>query len=226
MNAGEIREAALARCLELSAEVPDTRSVAFRRISARQQQLFAKAATVNPEYFGRDGVLTLTSGAATLGGLLPPAERVYAVAVENPGSSAMPAGRRVTVVRADDPSAGLPPRMTLRDGTLAQVGTDLAGVTSIRVFYSKRPADVGTPTDVPQLPEQFHELLVLDLAQVMTRKMVTVATAAREQFLAALAAEEVEWLADFTAHVVRFAEGKQDRFGGDLGGRKAGAAAP
>ena len=201
MTVDEILEASLARLMEFTDKVPGTGHSDLARLNQRQEQLFAVIADVNRDYSGRDAVLTLTAGAADTATLSPQPMRITDVRIENPGASLYLAGRKVHVVPVDDRDCELPPRMTLRDGVLAQVATDLADVTSVRVFYARRPLYLTLRTETPDLPEQYHELLVIDLAKMKVRKMLNLAAQARTDILALFKAEEEELEADFQQHL-------------------------
>jgi hypothetical protein len=210
----QIVVAVLARALELSNEVPTTRSVHYRRVTTRQQQLFVRAAEINPDYFGKSTSINLAGGTADLSTLNPKAERVNGVRINNKGTSPYTSGDHVHIVAIDDSTyAALAPRATLRDYTLTQVGTDLSLVTSVWVDYSKRATDLVLPTDTPQLPEQFHELLVIDDTKACVRRMFAVLKATRDEMLSMLDAEEADLMADFERHVERFQLAEESRFG-------------
>lgn len=215
MNAEQIVVAALARGLEFSNEFPTTRSVYYRRITVRQQQLFVRAAEINPDYFGVTGSVALTAGEADLAALLDPqAERIYQVRIDDPGTSAYDPEQRVNIIAVDDGEyAGLAPRVTIRDYVVRQFVADLDGVTSLLIDYSKRPADIALPADVPELPEQFHELLVIDATKSAVRRVFSVTKEQRSGFLDLLTEEENELLAAFDAHVERFSSAEESRFG-------------
>lgn len=214
MTVEEIVLAALARGMEFTNELPQTRSVHYRRITMRQQQLFVRAAEINPDYFGKSVSVNVVAGVADLSGLDPQAERVSGVRINGAGTSGYAAGRRVSIVPLDDSGyAGLPPRANIRDYTLTQVSTDLALVASVWIDYSKRPADLTAAEDEPELPAQFHELLVIDDTKAMVRKLVQTDTAQRTAFLQVLNDEEAELVVDFERHVERFALGEESRFG-------------
>jgi hypothetical protein len=113
--------------------------------------------------------------------------------------------------------------VTLRGGIIRQVGTDLAGVTSIRVYYSIRPfrVDPDDKNTVIRLSEPFHDLLVIDLAKFMLRKAATVPEAVRGVAMGALDAEETEALANFAAAVKEFTSAaEKGRFGRTAGATK------
>lgn len=218
MTAEEITLAALFRALEFTNTVPSTRSVLYRRIGVRQQQLFARAASVNADYFGICATGGLDDGAADLGDFAPPVEApesITRVEIADPGSSPYDEGTEIRVVPSTDVGVELPPRMTLRNRVLRQVSTDLAGVLSIRVAYSRVPLAIG-PADgavTVQIPAPHDELLVVDLTKTMLTKGVDMDGAARGAALELLATEEAELLLAFDSHVASFAGNRSARFG-------------
>lgn len=214
MTVDEIIVQALARGQEFSVEFPKTKSVHIRRINTRQQQLFVRAAEINVDYFGKSVSVPLVAGAADLTTLNPAAERIDGVRVNGVGTSGYFTGAKVTVVPiADAAMSGLPPRATLRDYTLTGYGTDLDLVASVWIDYSKRPAELTAGADVPQLPAQFHELLVIDDAKSMFRRTLSIDAAKKKEIIDTLEAEEAEYMADFERHVERFQLAEQARFG-------------
>jgi hypothetical protein len=226
----ELTVQALARCAEFANEYPQTRSVLYRRLGVRQQQLFAAAARANPEYFGATALGLLDSnGAITLSGMGDPAatdpvpnmELISRIEVAQSSGSGVPAvGTEVNVVPVTDLDAALPPRVTVRGQVVAPVGTDLAGVTKLTVYYSHRPFGLR-PTDgkvVVELPEPFQDLLVLDLARYLLRKAASLTREVRQVALAALDAEEQETLSNFIASVQSFTSAvERGRFGRSQG---------
>lgn len=205
MTAEEIVVAALARCSEFGLPVPNTRSVSYRRIDRRTQQLMVRVAEIDPEYHGTSEDVALAAGVADLTGLATPAERVHHVTIADAGTSALAVGTKVNIVPADDLASALAPRALLRDYQLVAVGTDLDGVAALTVHYAKRPATVSAATDEPELPDHFHELLVVDLALQLTRKALGAPEELRGSVLELLKAEEDELLGDLARHVERFA---------------------
>lgn len=206
---------AIARCAEYSDSFPTARSVLYRRIGVRQQQLFAAAARANPEYFGAtaDGTLDSTGliSLSTLGDPkatdpAPNMELISKILVSASQEGAPDPGTEIHVVPITDPAAALPPRLTIRGGVFEPVGDDLNGVTAIRVYYSHRPfrTDYSDGNTLIELPEPFHDLLVADAARFLLRKMATLSQEVRQVALAALQAEEQEALANFLQHVASF----------------------
>lgn len=201
MTVQEIIDAALARGAEFGAQFPNSLDVSRRRIQAHQEVLFAHAADINRDYVGRDAVLALTDGACDTGLLDPKPMRIVRVFVEDAGTSGITAGRKINIVPIDDLVSALAPRATLRDGLIAQVAAELADVVSIRVWYSKRPAELTDPTVVPQLPTQYHELLVIDLAKQLVRKTIGLSDTSRDDILEVLQTEYDDMFGDYTAHL-------------------------
>lgn len=213
MNAGEIIDAAMALALEFHPGVPSTKTLLLHRIEARQQQIGAHIADMDPEYLGKSaaailGVVGSYTQAYALSGLNPKHERVTHVEVLNPGGSAYVVGKKVSVVPVMDIRAALAPRMHLRDNVLYQVGTDLANVTSLTIHYSKRFAAVTALASAIEMPEQFQYLLVLDLARHLLRKTISMKPEARTAAIAIVDLEEAELLGDFDRHLehLRYAE--------------------
>ena len=204
---------ALSRAMEFGNGFPTTRSVLYHELGHRQQQLFAIAARWNREYFGDDAIGTLDGNGAIDAGLMgdplaaDPVEAIEAVSkvtVEDPGTSGYAIGEKVHIVSlTDDEDAEIPPRMTYRGNIFRQVGTDLAGVVSIRVSYSQRPFVLG-PSDkdtLVVLPEPFHDLLIVNLVQYLVRKTGSLAGDARQAALAVLDAEEKALMEGFESTV-------------------------
>jgi hypothetical protein len=201
MTADEICEAALARCAEVNAKVPSTRGVMYRRISTRQQQIFAHIAEVEPEYFGKSAIAPLVGGSFSLELLDPEAERVTFVQIAEPGTSQLGIGDRVNVVAVMDMNAADPPRATLRDAVLQQVGAELDGVTSLTIHYSKRAQTMELGSDGSEVPAQFEELLVIDLHKHLMRKTSSLNVEERDKLLKVIELEEAELMADLDRHL-------------------------
>ncbi len=184
----------------------------YRRVSARQQALFAHIAALNAEYAGRSAVLPLAGGSASLDALNPAAERVTNILVSDPGTSGYAAGQRVNLVTVDDTEAALAPRAFLRDHTLTGYNAELNLVASVTVMYSRRPTAIAAGTDTIDLPEQFHELLVVDLTKHLVKKMLGFGRTIPPEVLTLLDAEEAELLGDLDRHVQSYAAAEQSRY--------------
>lgn len=219
MTTEDIAVLALARATEFTDHVPSTRSLMYRRIGVRQQQLFARAARVNPEYFGICATGVLEDMQADLADLVTPleaADTVTKIEVANAGTSALSTGMEVRVVALSDPEAELPPRCTIRNRVIRGVGNDLAGVVSVTIHYSRLPVRL-TATDGAkemELPEPHTELLVVDLAKDLIAKTVMLSPPDRTVALEVFSAEEEPLLLAFDAHVREYAGSRSARFGG------------
>lgn len=207
MQLEQIVQAALARATEFSDAVPSTRAVLYRRVAARQRQLAARAAEVNPDFLGADDTVAVEGGAADLRELDPTPLQITDVLVA--AGAGYPAGTRVALVPIAEPESGLAPRATLRDGVVRGVAGELDAVTSLRVCYARQPDAPEQATDEPELPPaEFHELLVVDLTKQMLAKVGKLAGAAAE----ALAAEEAELTADFERYLRTYNRAAVSRF--------------
>jgi hypothetical protein len=176
-------------------------SVLYNRMSFRQEELFSWVASIDPEFFGRDEVATVTNGAVSLSSIEATGGRVghiQSIIIEAPGTTGYAEGERVRLVRSDDPR-DLPPRATLRGRVLKGVDGDLDGVASLRVFYSRLPAGISVSgAGSIELPSPFDDLLALDLAKfILTRDLET----ANSPALAYYVAEEAKRLVAFEAHI-------------------------
>jgi len=215
LTAREIIDAALAEVASFFDPTTTPDSVWVRRINVRQEELFARATSLNPDYYGICAVAPLVDGAANLRDLTedPPApDRIDRIEIHDPGTSEYAAGERVNLVRVDDVDASFPPRMLLRDHVLWSVGSDMDGVAKIKVYYARRPTPVRSEDDAIELDGAHSELLVWDLAKYMTRRAPGVDPATREAAMAFFVAQEEAALALYDAHVQQFASRVQKRF--------------
>lgn len=217
LSCEEVAVQALARAAEVTETVPATRTLMYRRIGIRQQQLFAMGARVNSDYYGACAETNLIGGAADLADIASPVpipELVSKVCIEDAGGSAYISGDEVNIVQTVDINAALAPRMTLRDLVLQEVGDDLTGVVSVMVYYSRLPKAYG-PSDANTLTElssPWDELLIVDLTKYLLRKARQLDEGARKLALDGLAAEESELLEGYITHVREYGP-VQDRFG-------------
>lgn len=219
MNAKEIAEAGLARALEVTDKVPSGRAVMYRRISHRQMQLFSKANQVDPDFYGTCSVGALgTSLALDLRLLVDPLyriDRVTDVLISDAGTSGYATGDVVHIVHPSDPTNSFAPRATVRDHVVRSVGQDLLNVVSLQVFYSRLPAEINatTLTNEVDIPVQFQELLVLDLAQDLLRKSMQLDPKVKGPAIEMLQAEEAEMMEDYLGYVAGFVANRESRFG-------------
>jgi hypothetical protein len=219
VTAEECAVAILARASEFSGTFPTTRSVIYRRIGVRQQELFSLAATVNPDYYGTEATSDLDeNGAIDLADVadpVPAMEQVQRVVIADAGESEVyEAGDRVNLVPLLDPEIEQAPRATLRDRILKQVGTDLAEIVSLTIYYSRVPLALSATsgTTALELPNQFQELLVIDGLRDLVRRALEMPN--REAMISLLDKEETPLMERFTKHVAGFSPTTY-RFGRD-----------
>jgi hypothetical protein len=200
-------------------EYPTAKSVMYRRISARQRELFVHIGTLDTEVYGEDVVAEVLNGAVDLGALeqsedVFPVETLQMVRIHDPGTNGqLKAKQRVSVVPADDVEAFLPPRCTYRSGVLRQVGSDLAGVAQLLVSYSRRPRTIGVDgSGQIELLEPFQDLLVFDLARDLIRRTVALEGERKAAVLAMLEPQETQLLASLEEHIRHSASLRDRRF--------------
>lgn len=194
---------------ELSDTFPQVRTPLYRRINTRQAQLVEMAARWNADYFTICATGPLSGGEANLQNLLqgdasltvPEASQIKRVQVMDPGTSAYAAGRKVHVMPLSQMNAELPPRVVITNGVIKQVDTDLAGVVSVQVFYTRRPAAITATTSVVGIPEPHDHLLELDLAKALCARATAIDGKDRSGIVAYLTSQEEQDLALFEGHV-------------------------
>lgn len=227
MTFEDIVDNAKTRALEFGATFPTTKRVLWRRIEVHQQELFSKAARVNPDYFGKSATGTLdANGAADIKDQqasvnVDPAANVTRVEVEDPGTHpTLIAGNEIKLVPINDVDVAFPPRMTLRNFVLRQVGSDLAGVISVCAFYGYRPENKATPldgTEVAELPSVYQELLVLDLVKWMLKQTISMDTQTKAAAIEVIVQEQGQMDGTFLAEVADYAGAQVSRFGSVVG---------
>lgn len=201
---------ALARLQEYNLPAPPVRSLLYRRIGIRQQELAIVASRANRDYYGVAGLATVVAGAIDINDIAPPVpwpEFIHKVQVGAiAGGATVAVGDEVSIVRLGDESAEEAPRVTMRSGVMRQVGTDLNGVTTLKVYYSKIPelyavAEDGSSQTV--IPSPFDQLLVLDLVALMLKRALRgdASDLQTTTALTALAEESSAWEAKWVAHV-------------------------
>jgi len=211
VTAEEAVKAALSELAELGNSFPAPRAALYRRAGVRQRQLFALAATINPDWAGVCATGSLIDGKADLRELMrgqvtgvPRAEHLSRVEVMDPGSSGLAAGQAITLVPSDDYSSGLAPRMFVRNWGLYGVASDLDGVTSVRIHYSRVPEMPVAAGDVLELPEPHTEVLVFDLARDLLNRATALTKEVRQPMLDYVVAREKEAEEAFRTHVATF----------------------
>lgn len=206
----QITVLALARAGEVADIGPVPRSVAYRRIGIDQQLILEDAGRSNPEFYGAAATANLTAGVADFADVVPPVPTpalIQIIVIANPGTSGLLAGTVINVVPFDDVESAIPPRATLRDLVLRQVGTELALITSVTMAYSRRspmylPTDGGT---VVELASPYDELLVIRLAKWLVAKHPKASSPDAVQLITAMTSEENALTALFTGYVKSYA---------------------
>lgn len=217
MTVQEAIDKARARCAELGANVPGTLSLMVQHISEAQQELFARGAQWNPDYFGTCVVGTLDGSAIDVLKILDPLEipeTITRIEIADPGSSEWSAGTEVDAVTLSDPEAGRPPRCFVRRKIISGVAGELDGVTSLRIYYSPSPLPLVEANLDKQLeiPRPHDRIVYLDLALYLLDKLPS-PTDAITQGKAAITAELTKALAEFESHVRSYVMTTRTRFG-------------
>lgn len=209
----EVRVQGMAHVQEYSTIRPMARSVMYRRISIRQQELAIAAARVNRDYYGVAANALVIGGAIDVNDITSPVQWPEFIHKITVGAIAMggptPVGTEVSVVRLGDEAAEEPPRVTMRSGVIRQVGTDLTGVTSLKVYYSQIPDSLALAEDGTSLvaiPAPYEELLVLDIAKFIVTRSFTGESndTTKAAAVAVLDTETAMWEAKWLAHVASY----------------------
>lgn len=222
MTYDELVNLALARVRDAGRNIP--RQLLLRRMGLTQASLFARAATWNPEYYGICVTAGLASGAVDLNNLTPPLnqaagiQRIEVAAVTVGATLAV--GTRVSIVPLAAPESGLAPRATLRDNVLRQVGTELAGVDAVRVYYARlsNPVTPGDGAVEADLREPWQELLSLDATLYVLDLLAAEGRPQPEGLGKMVAGEMAGLLAAYEAHVRGYVQDVEDRFRRSGGG--------
>jgi hypothetical protein len=206
----EIVLAGFERITQFTPSFPTSRASLYRRIGVRQQQLFARAARLNPERFGTSAVATVDAEGAVdlldISAPIPIPELIQKLTVEDAGTTDYAVGTEISVVPIGDPEAGVAPRMTMRDLILRPIGTETAGIATIRAWYARTtplygPASAGEDIE---LPAPHDELLITDIARTLLVRAPQVESAVHTRGLESLNAEEAMQLAQFDEHVSNY----------------------
>jgi hypothetical protein len=212
---------ALARARQHVAEPNESHALIYARLGLRQQQLFAHAAKINPDYFGVCANAALTDGAVNLADIadpVPTPDLITRMEVLEPGESLLEPGAEIHTVPLNDPNGAFPPRVTLRNHVIRSVGADLMGVGSIRIYYSRLPHPIPPAGRdvVLEMPGEHWMLLVLDAERDLYHRSVPEG-ADRAGLVERVTAEEAPMLAAWEAHVAGYAGNMQARFASQTG---------
>jgi hypothetical protein len=218
MTYEEIVQAAMERASEFGATGNLVRSTLYYRMGRRQSQLFQRSAVLNPDFYGVCIVVLLSADRAADLEDVPenesPVGRIERVEIADPGSSAWPARTTVAVVPLNDPDSAIAPRVTMREFVLRGVSTDLTGVVSLRIYYTKqaRPVRPSDGERVAEIREPYVHLLVLDLAQFVLKQMQLRGAEGLDAAIASIKAEEDELVKDYETHMTHIVLDVADRF--------------
>lgn len=221
MILSEVVTQALARAVDFDLRVPAARSIMWRRISLRQQELYSRAAKINPDWAGVSAIGPLVSWAGGLAmdvsDLIDPSEGadlISRVEIADKGTSAYVNGQEVNIVQLSDTSIADAPRVTIRSRIVQAVGADLLNVVSLAVYYSRIPLPIDSADCLVDIPDPHSELLVIDLTKYLAKKTISLDTPTRTAIIASLKEEEDEALANFDGYVARFSDATISRFAG------------
>lgn len=210
MKVEEAAVYAMARTSEITSHYPSGRALMYWRLSRRQRQLMALAGRTNPDYYGTYATSNLDGNQAVdlrdIAAPVPTPELIEEVTIADKGASAYANGDRITIVPFHQRDAELPPRATLRDLILQGVDTDLVGVTTIAIYYSRLAAELA-PTDAQtnlDIEDPWNELLVLDLQRFLLEKADRLDANIRTAAFTQIAEEEKALLDSYLSHVAAY----------------------
>lgn len=219
MTVEETIAATLSRTSEFGVKYPGSVSSLIRRLNQRQMEIYALGNQWNPDYFGVCAIANVETGMVDLRDIEPPLywmDGITKIEIHDAGSSDYEEHETVNVVSLDDLEAAFPPRVTLRDMLVQQAHEDLEGVVSLEFHYPKSPHQLPTAPDTwaaheLELPRQYQELLVIDLAREVFRRAVHLGDA-RTELIKLMNEDEAPLIENFQGHVVRFAGSQIQRF--------------
>lgn len=133
-------------------------------VNRRLMELFSIGASQNPFYFGKKSGAVAYDAGVTGWPRPVDAEMVIQVTGSTVG--------KVSVVPFEDQEANLAPRLYAFGQVYFSVGADVPTTDTLTFHYSKRPAEITAATDPVDTmwPEQFNDLIVLDVAQYLAIK--------------------------------------------------------
>lgn len=214
-TAKQLIEAAFSRSTFNDPESLATRSELIGVIDRRLKALYSLATEANEFYFG--DILTV---APTSGAWLRPdtAETVHRVEVSAVGTGPLAVGQEVFITPFDDQQGEMAPaiyQFGRKYYPSGRVGSDPNGTETLKFFVSKTPAsldsslawDNAANTLDADWPEQFNDLLVLDLSRYLATKD------GRGEEVQLLRAEEADIMAVFLKHLSHENNGMRSRWG-------------
>lgn len=148
----------------------------IRFISDLEKRIFLRAAQLNPDYFGKDAITSVRAHFGDSWNLLSVPGDVGAVARVDVQTiigavTGVVVGDQVNLVSIRWPDVEVSPRAYLRGGNLTGYKTELGAadanmVSSVRVWYAERPADVTAMAQQLRTPEEWLDMIVLPMARI------------------------------------------------------------
>lgn len=198
----DIIEAAYAKSkLNIPGTIASESTELLQLVGRSLRGLYSFAARINPYFFGASADVSYSAP----GWAMPEdAEHIFRIESAGGSDANVAAGTRIWIVPFDDLEAeAAKPSVYLHGGVFHPAGNppDPNTSTSLRFFYSKRPAmpdELDSPLD-SLWREQFNELLILDVAIHLALK--DGGDGSRDRELAALTQQRNEWARLFAAHL-------------------------
>lgn len=224
MTPSEAIDHALGILTEYTDEYPTGRAVLMEIINSRQRAYFSMANETNREYFGEAVDVDVEEGCVDLGSIrdtdLSEIERIDRIEVAATTAEDIAVGDEVYMIQAHDWRNRAQPGVTVRSNLIEQCGTDLDGITELKLWYSRYPKRIN-PVGVAageadeedlEIGEPWDWLLVWEIVEAMVRRAEDMDSEAKEKKLAEIMATKSEMEGSFLAHVAGFTFGRQDRF--------------
>lgn len=140
-----------------------------------QQDKYLRVGQSFPDFFGAEVTITLTgTDEARFSDASPAVGVITRVEVAAESGSGYNVGDIINIVPTDEQESEVAPRMYLTRTSLKGVGTDLNGVTSVRLYYSIRPDAMDTTADPSTInmtmPDEFIDTIVNEVALYLAVK--------------------------------------------------------
>lgn len=174
-TAEEIRDMALQRS-DLNNEDLVPIALVLQYMSNFQRKIYLRAARLNPDYFGTDGVTGIRAAYTDGWDLSASPGNIAAVTraeIANITGSVtgLSVGDRVNLVSLRFQNMEIAPRCIMRGKRLTPVGTELGAadanmVDQLTIYFSPLPLAIPSLSATVSLPEEWADLLVLPLAKV------------------------------------------------------------
>jgi len=173
INAQQIYDRAIRRSL-LSSSVAFSLDDTLASMSFYEAQAFMRANQVNPDFFGTEATTSARTSPTNNWLLLSEfgdvgiITRIEVAEVTGQVTDAA-VGTVCTPIHVAEPGAGLVPRVYIRNMRLYGYGTDLGPdtqnfVTKLKVWYSRRPAQILDAQSTISLPDEWAHLIITPVA--------------------------------------------------------------